>query len=133
MEREDVQGGRTNGFHEVRLGVTGDTLLAQGHSYGQAVMAHRKYPDGSRVRNALGPGIRQARERKGWSQSDLARELQLLGWDVDRTLIARIELKRRCVTDMELLLLAEVLEATLDFFARAAGDRLSSGGAGHLL
>lgn len=77
-------------------------------------MAHRKFPTAPGVRNLLGPGIRHAREAKAWSQDDLARKLQLTGWDVDRTLIARIELQTRCITDMELLMLARTLGTTID-------------------
>lgn len=83
-------------------------------------MAHRKFPTAPGVRNALGPGIRLAREAKGWSQEDLARKLQLTGWDVDRTLIARIELRTRCLTDLELLALAKVLGVTLETIGRLA-------------
>lgn len=79
-------------------------------------MAHRKTPNNLDIRNLLGPGVRRAREAKGWSQDDLARRLQLGGWDVDRTLIARIELQTRCITDMELLTLAKTLGVKLDSF-----------------
>ena len=79
-------------------------------------MAHRKPLNDLQVRNLLGPGIRRVREAKGWSQEDVARRLQLAGWDVDRTLIARIELRTRCITDMELLALAKTFGVTLDAF-----------------
>ena len=79
-------------------------------------MAHRKPPNNLQSRNILGPGIRRIREERGWSQEDLARRLQLAGWDVDRTLIARIELRTRCITDMELLALAKTLGVKLNAF-----------------
>ena len=79
-------------------------------------MAHRKPFNDLQFRNTLGPGIRRIREERGWSQEDLARRLQLAGWDVDRTLIARIELRMRCITDMELLLLAKLFGVNLDAF-----------------
>ncbi len=69
-------------------------------------------------RNALGARIRRAREVKGWSQNDLARKLQLNGWDVERTVITKIELHRRCITDYELLAIADVLGVSLDSLAR---------------
>ena len=65
------------------------------------------------VRNALGLQIRKLREEKNWSQSDFARELQLAGWDVERSVITKIELRRRCITDYELLLMIRTLEAPL--------------------
>ena len=80
-------------------------------------MAHRStasFP----VRNVLANRLRQAREKKGWSQSDLAREVQLRGWDAGRTLITKIELRERCVTDYELIVLAHVLSTDLDDLAR---------------
>ena len=62
----------------------------------------------------------QAREKLGWSQSDLARELQLRGWDAGRTLITKIELRERCVTDYELVVLAQVLSVHLDDLTKDA-------------
>ncbi len=79
-------------------------------------MAHRKPLTDLLFRNILGPGIRRVREARGWSQDDLARRLQLAGWGVDRTLIARIELRTRCITDMELLALAKMFGVKLDAF-----------------
>jgi ribosome-binding protein aMBF1 (putative translation factor) len=79
-------------------------------------MAHRKRHNDLGFRNSLGPGIRRIRETLGWSQEDLARRLQLAGWDVDRTLIARIGLRSRCVTDVELLALAKTFGVKLDDF-----------------
>lgn len=76
-------------------------------------MAHRSsgsFP----LRNVLAARLRRAREKRGWSQSDLARELQLIGWDAGRTLITKIELRERCVTDFELVVLARVLSVGLD-------------------
>ena len=65
------------------------------------------------VRNALGLQIRKLREEKNWSQSDFARELQLAGWDVERSVITKIELRRRCITDYELLLMLGTLGVPL--------------------
>lgn len=76
-------------------------------------MAHRS-PADFPLRNVLAVRLRQAREKRGWSQSDLARELQLLGWDAGRTLVTKIELRERCVSDYELIVLARVLSVRLD-------------------
>lgn len=65
------------------------------------------------VRNALGLQIRKLREERAWSQADFARELQLAGWDVERTVITKIELRRRCIADYELLLMLRVLGVPL--------------------
>lgn len=63
-------------------------------------------------RNVVGLEIRRVREQRNWSQHDLARELQLAGWDVERTVLTKIELRRRCVTDYELLFIAKALRVT---------------------
>jgi len=61
----------------------------------------------------FGLQIRRLREAKNWSQSDFARELQLAGWDVERSVITKVELGRRCITDYELVLMLTTLGVTL--------------------
>ena len=75
--------------------------------------AHPK-PKTPPIRNVVGLEIRRLREKRGWSQTDFARELQLAGWDVERTVLTKIELRRRCLTDYELLAIAKTLEVTLN-------------------
>jgi transcriptional regulator with XRE-family HTH domain len=77
------------------------------------------------VRNALGLQIRKLREEKDWSQSDFARELQLAGWDVERSVITKIELRRRCITDYELLLMLRTLGVSLDSLRTPKANELS--------
>ena len=77
------------------------------------------------VRNALGLEIRKLREEKNWSQSDFARELQLAGWDVERSVITKIELRRRCITDYELLLMFRTLGTPLSSLRTPKGNELS--------
>jgi ribosome-binding protein aMBF1 (putative translation factor) len=74
----------------------------------------RETQSSSPIRNVFGLEIRRLREAKGWSQSDLARKLQLAGWDVERTVITKIELRRRCITDYELSFIADVLKVGLE-------------------
>ncbi len=76
-------------------------------------MAHRPSPLPRPQRNLLGVRLREARERRGWTQGDLARELQLAGWDLGRTGVTKIELRERCVTDFELIILARLLGVSL--------------------
>jgi hypothetical protein len=45
-------------------------------------------------------------------RNSIARELQLAGWDVERSVITKIELRRRCITDYELMLILATLGAT---------------------
>lgn len=62
------------------------------------------------VKNLCGPVVRKARFRLGLSQEQLAAKGQLMGWDVSRDILAKIEGQTRWVSDMELVLLAELLE-----------------------
>ena len=48
------------------------------------------------------------------SQRGLADKMQLLGIDVDKNAIQRIECGKRFVTDIELKALAEIFEVSLD-------------------
>ena len=54
--------------------------------------------------------IEDARVKKGISQRELARMMQVIGYDVDHHFIRRIENGERFVTDIELVALAKVLE-----------------------
>src|SRR5438552_2563106 len=62
--------------------------------------------------NVVGPHVRKLRDNKGWSQSTLARKLQLLGWSTSRHSIAKLELQIRRVSDCELMYFARVLGVT---------------------
>jgi transcriptional regulator with XRE-family HTH domain len=74
--------------------------------------------------NIIGPHVRKLRDNKGWSQSMLARKLQLLGWSVTRHSIAKLELQVRRVSDCELMYFARVLGVIpSDLFPRKVGWR----------
>lgn len=60
--------------------------------------------------NISGVAIRSHRLAKGWSQRELADALQLLGLDVDKNAIQRIEARKRFVTDIELTYFAKIFE-----------------------
>jgi transcriptional regulator with XRE-family HTH domain len=77
------------------------------------------------VRNVLGLQIRKLREEKNWSQSDFARELQLVGWDIERSVITKIELRRRCISDYELLLMLGTLGVPLSSLRAPKANELS--------
>jgi len=49
-----------------------------------------------------GPRLRSLREQIGYSQAELARRLQLNGWDVDIMVLNRVELGKRSLTDIEI-------------------------------
>lgn len=59
--------------------------------------------------NTIGPKIRTYREAKDWTQDQLAAHCHLIGWDVSRSTIAKIESQVRRITDGEVALLAKAL------------------------
>ncbi|MEJ5965264.1 helix-turn-helix domain-containing protein [Flavonifractor porci] len=61
-------------------------------------------------RNLCGDRIREARQKKRLSQSDLSKLLQLRGIMVERDVISRMESGARIVTDFEAVAIAEALE-----------------------
>ena len=64
-------------------------------------------------KNVCGSSVARLRNKAGWSQSELAAKCQLIGWDVSRDIIARIEGRVRWVGDYELALLARVLGVSI--------------------
>jgi transcriptional regulator with XRE-family HTH domain len=59
--------------------------------------------------NLVGPQVRKLRDQKNWTQDLLAQKLQLTGWDVSRTSLAKLEAQLRWVSDVQILFLARVL------------------------
>ena len=77
--------------------------------------------------NVVGPQVRKARLRKGWTQDRLALKLQLLGWDTSRESVSRLESQSRRVPDLELFVLAKVLGVRADdFFSRALRGQIKT-------
>lgn len=60
--------------------------------------------------NLCGVKIAEKRKKLGISQRELADRLQLIGLDVDKNAIQRIECGKRFVTDIELKALSETLK-----------------------
>jgi transcriptional regulator with XRE-family HTH domain len=63
--------------------------------------------------NLVGPQVRKLRDQKNWTQDALAQKLQLAGWDVSRTSLAKLEAQLRRVSDVEILFLAKALGVDL--------------------
>ena len=65
--------------------------------------------------NVVGPKVKQARlaNQPPITQNELAIRLQVLGWDIDRFGVSKIERGQRQVTDKEILLLAEALNISI--------------------
>ena len=60
-------------------------------------------------KNCCGDRVRQARQSKRLSQSDLAARLQTSGVIMERDSVSRIEIGTRFVADYEVVVLARVL------------------------
>lgn len=63
--------------------------------------------------NVIGSKIRDLRRAKKVSQAMLAARCEVLGWRISENGITKIERQIRCVTDRELLILAEALHVKL--------------------
>lgn len=64
--------------------------------------------------NLCGKNVSCFRKEMRLSQRELAEKLQLIGHDVDKNAIQRIECGKRFVTDIELIALCRVLGKTLE-------------------
>jgi len=67
----------------------------------------------ARTKNIIGPQVRLLRYERELSQPALAARCQLLGWDISRDTIARIEGQTRWVGNSELVFLAIALDVPL--------------------
>ena len=64
--------------------------------------------------NICGKNITVFRKKMGLSQRALADKLQLIGLNVDKNAVQRIESGQRFVTDIELLALSRVFNKNID-------------------
>ena len=64
--------------------------------------------------NVIGTHVRKLREQRGWTQEQFAVKLQLVGWDTSQDSVSRLENQDRRVPDLELFVLADVLNAKLE-------------------
>ena len=62
------------------------------------------------LNNVCGKNVAIARKEKGLSQRELADGLQLLGLDIDKNAVQRIECGKRFVTDIELIALSRYFD-----------------------
>ena len=60
--------------------------------------------------NACGKNVAAYRKQINISQRELADRLQLIGLDIDKNAIQRIECGKRFVTDIEIIALCKVLK-----------------------
>ena len=71
-------------------------------------MFHNKSKDGTN--NLCGKNISKFRKEMKLSQRQLADRLQLIGLDVDKNAIQRIEAGKRFVTDIEIIAFAKIFD-----------------------
>jgi hypothetical protein len=78
-----------------------------------------------RYNNNVGPQVRRRRYAL-WSQSVLAKKLQLSGFDISRSGVSKIEARLSYVDDKALLYLAEVRKVQVQelFPPRTPGNRI---------
>ncbi|WP_240515904.1 helix-turn-helix domain-containing protein [Bacillus atrophaeus] len=70
---------------------------------------------------SIGDRIIILRERKGWSQRELARRI-----DINYAVMNRIEKGTRSITDSEIIKLAEVLDTTTDYLLGYSPNKSNS-------
>ncbi len=63
--------------------------------------------------NICGKNIAKFRKEMGISQRELSDKLQLIGLDVDKNAVQRMESGQRFITDIELVYLAKALNKTV--------------------
>jgi transcriptional regulator with XRE-family HTH domain len=67
----------------------------------------------AKPQNVVGPQVRKLRYQLGMTQEALAARCGVLGWDLSRATLSKIEAQLRCVTDAELELLAKALRTEI--------------------
>jgi len=73
------------------------------------------------MRNIIGNNVRAIRTKKNITQGQLSGKLQVLGLNIDRPMISKIENLQREVTDFEVLALSKALDVSiLDLYGGAS-------------
>ena len=75
-------------------------------------MKQRTNTDG---KNLIGDRLKLLRAKANLSQRDLAHQLQLIGIDMDKNVITRIETNKRYVNDFELQALKQIFGVSYDY------------------
>lgn len=61
-------------------------------------------------RNLVRNQLKELRKKHGYTQFDVACKLQDMGYDIDKSVLARIESNKRFVTDIELKAFADLFQ-----------------------
>jgi transcriptional regulator with XRE-family HTH domain len=65
-------------------------------------------------RNIIGHRIKYFRKLKQMTQEELSAKLIVMGVNIDRPMISRIESQSREITDIEILAIAKALKVSID-------------------
>ena len=65
-------------------------------------------------RNIIGPLLKGHREQKNYTKTELSHKLEVLGIDLDRFELYKIETAKKSVKDFELIALCMVLDINMD-------------------
>ncbi len=63
--------------------------------------------------NVIGPQIKRLREQNHMTQEELTAQCNLIGWNISRSTLAKVESQVRRVTDSEVALMAEALKVEI--------------------
>ena len=63
--------------------------------------------------NVIGPQIKHLREQNQMTQADLTAQCNIIGWNISRSTLAKIESQVRRVTDSEVELMAKALKVDI--------------------
>lgn len=77
----------------------------------------------AKPQNIVGPQVRKLRYQQGITQEMLAARCGVIGWDLSRAILSKIEAQLRCVTDAELEILAGALRVQIAALFPAKTDR----------
>ena len=76
----------------------------------------------SKPKNLIGKKLLALRTARNLSQRDFAAKLQLMGYDIDRNVITRIETDKRRVTDKELKAFCEIFQVSAEELMSSDSD-----------
>ncbi len=65
-------------------------------------------------KNKIGLKMRDLRVERGWSQRDLVKKFQLIGFDCEQNFVARTETGKRNVTDSDIWAMSQVFGVSLE-------------------
>lgn len=74
-------------------------------------------------KNLISQRLIELHHQNNLSQRDLAHQLQLHGYDMDKNVITRIETNKRYVTDVELKALTEIFNVSYEYLIEGKEEK----------